>query len=84
MPLTPAYAFTDYRSQGQTIKHAIIDIGMPPTGGLTPFNIYVALLLSSHPSKEDERLQKLDKGMKDFWDSIQKSCTTSTTMPTAL
>ncbi|OAX35102.1 hypothetical protein K503DRAFT_773848, partial [Rhizopogon vinicolor AM-OR11-026] len=23
--------------------HTIIDIGIPPTGGLTPFNVYVAL-----------------------------------------
>ena len=38
-----AYAFTDYHSQGQTIHHAIIDITSPPTGSLTPFNIYVAL-----------------------------------------
>ncbi|OAX41193.1 hypothetical protein K503DRAFT_767869, partial [Rhizopogon vinicolor AM-OR11-026] len=30
-------------SQGQTISHTIIDIGIPPTGGLTPFNVYVAL-----------------------------------------
>ncbi|OAX38959.1 hypothetical protein K503DRAFT_121002 [Rhizopogon vinicolor AM-OR11-026] len=26
LPITPAYAFTDYRSQGQTISHIIIDI----------------------------------------------------------
>ena len=40
----PLYtAFTDYRSQGQTIQNAIIDIASPPTGTLTPFNIYVAL-----------------------------------------
>ncbi|OAX36729.1 hypothetical protein K503DRAFT_772219, partial [Rhizopogon vinicolor AM-OR11-026] len=24
-------------------SHTIIDIGAPPTGGLTPFNVYVAL-----------------------------------------
>ncbi|KIN92634.1 hypothetical protein M404DRAFT_114797, partial [Pisolithus tinctorius Marx 270] len=38
-----AYAFTDYRSQAQTIEHCIVDIGTPPSGGLTPFNAYVAL-----------------------------------------
>jgi hypothetical protein len=38
MPLTGADAFTDYRSQGQTIQSVIVDIGRPPTGGLTPFN----------------------------------------------
>jgi len=44
MPLTPAYTFTDYRSQGQTINYAIIDIATPPSGkGLTAFNVYVSL-----------------------------------------
>jgi len=43
LPITPAYAFTDYRSQGQTLERCIIDIGKPPTGELTPFNVYVAL-----------------------------------------
>ncbi|KAF8425817.1 hypothetical protein L210DRAFT_871327, partial [Boletus edulis BED1] len=43
LPLTPAYAFTDYRSQGQTLSCAIVGIGTPPSGTLAPFNIYVAL-----------------------------------------
>ena len=43
LPLTLAYAFTDYRSQGQTLDPVIVDIGPPPYGHLTPFNIYVAL-----------------------------------------
>ena len=43
LPLTLAYAFTDYRSQGQTLDLVIVDIGPPPHGYLTPFNIYVAL-----------------------------------------
>lgn len=43
LPLTPAYPFTDYRSQGQTISYALIDIAPPPTGSLTPFNVYMAL-----------------------------------------
>ena len=42
-PITPAYACTDYRSQGQTIPAAIVDVGTPPTGGLNLFNLYVAL-----------------------------------------
>jgi ATP-dependent exoDNAse (exonuclease V) alpha subunit len=41
--MTSAYAFTDYKSQGQTIEYVIIDIGKPPTGSLSPFSIYVAL-----------------------------------------
>ncbi|KAF8572878.1 hypothetical protein K439DRAFT_1377173, partial [Ramaria rubella] len=48
LPLTAAYAFTDYRSQGQTIPHIIVDIGIPPSGGkLSMFNLYVALSRSS-------------------------------------
>ena len=43
LPLTLAYAFTDYRAQGQTLQPVMIDIGPPPHGRLTPFNIYVAL-----------------------------------------
>jgi ATP-dependent exoDNAse (exonuclease V) alpha subunit len=43
LPVTPAYSFTDYRSQGQTLRLSIINIATPPSGGLTPFNVYVAL-----------------------------------------
>lgn len=43
LPLTPAYAFTDYWSQGQTLPYVIVDLGTPPSGGVTPFNAYVAL-----------------------------------------
>jgi len=41
--MTSGYAFTDYKSQGQTIKCVIIDIGKPPTGALSPFSVYMAL-----------------------------------------
>jgi hypothetical protein len=43
LPLTLAYAFTDYRLQGQTLQPIYVDIASPPYGRLTPFNIYVAL-----------------------------------------
>jgi ATP-dependent exoDNAse (exonuclease V) alpha subunit len=43
IPLIPAYAFTDYRAQGQTLPYVIVDIARPPGGGLTQFNAYVAL-----------------------------------------
>ena len=46
-PMTLAYAFTDYRSQGQTIPFVMVDIATPPTGGLSLFNLYVALSRSS-------------------------------------
>jgi hypothetical protein len=41
--MTTGYAFTDYKSQDQTIEYIIIDIGKPPTGSLSPFSVYVAL-----------------------------------------
>jgi hypothetical protein len=50
-PLTGGYAFTDYRSQGQTISQAIVVIAPPPRGMLTLFNLYVAL--SRCPSRND-------------------------------
>jgi len=53
-PITGAYAFTDYRSQGQTISRAIIDIAPPPRGSLNLFNLYVAL--SRCPAREHIRL----------------------------
>ena len=45
--MTPGYAYTDYKSQGQTIENVIIDIGKPPTGSLSPFSVYVALSRST-------------------------------------
>jgi ATP-dependent exoDNAse (exonuclease V) alpha subunit len=42
LPLAAAYAFTDYRSQGQTIPKLFVDLARPPTGRLSPFNTYVA------------------------------------------
>ena len=45
--MMPAYAFTDYCSQGQTIPAVLVDIATPPTGGLNLFNLYIALSRSS-------------------------------------
>lgn len=45
--MTAAYAFTDYRSQGQTIPYVIVDIAPVPHGRLSLFNLYVALSRSS-------------------------------------
>ncbi|KAF8478323.1 hypothetical protein JB92DRAFT_2601607, partial [Gautieria morchelliformis] len=69
--LTAAYAFTDYRSQGQTLPCVIVDIATPPTGGLTPFNAYVALSRSSGSEflrLEDERLEALDIETAAWWE----------------
>jgi ATP-dependent exoDNAse (exonuclease V) alpha subunit len=46
-PFTAAYAFTDYRSQGRTLSHVIVDMARPPRSTLTLFNLYVALSRSS-------------------------------------
>ena len=42
-PITSAYAFTDYRSQGQMLPYVLVDIASPPSGTLNLFNLYVAL-----------------------------------------
>ncbi len=61
-PITPAYAFTDYRAQGQTLPYVLVDIVSPPTGGLNLFNVYVALSRSS--GRESIRL------LRDFDDQV--------------
>ncbi|KAI6120905.1 hypothetical protein EDD16DRAFT_1424604, partial [Pisolithus croceorrhizus] len=66
--ITSAYAFTDYRSQGQTIPYAIVDIAKPPTGALTLFNLYVAL--SRKLLAEDDRLVLLDNETASWWSRI--------------
>ena len=63
-PMTAAYAFTDYRSQGQTLPYVMIDIAKPPTGALDLFNLYVALSRSS--GRESIRL------LRDFDDELFK------------
>jgi hypothetical protein len=62
IPMTGAYALTDYRAQGQTMTAAIADIAMPPSGTLTLFNLYVALSRSS--GQESIRL------LRDFNEDI--------------
>jgi hypothetical protein len=47
-PFILGYAFTDYRSQGQTLPKVIVDLATPPTGKApTLFNFYVALSRST-------------------------------------
>ena len=53
-PITPAYAFTNYCSQGQMLFYVIVNIATPPTGGLNLFNLYVALSRSG--SRDSMRL----------------------------
>ncbi|KAF8192858.1 hypothetical protein K438DRAFT_1762159 [Mycena galopus ATCC 62051] len=61
-PMTGAYAFTDYRSQGQTIQYVLVDIASPPSGKLSLFKLYVALSQSS--GRETIRL------LRDFDDDL--------------
>jgi hypothetical protein len=42
-PLCGAYAFTDHKSQGQTIEYVIVDIGPTRKFPVDPFAAYVAL-----------------------------------------
>ncbi|KAF8332840.1 uncharacterized protein EI90DRAFT_2918054 [Cantharellus anzutake] len=57
-----AYAFTDYRAQGQTIEYLWADIGTPLRGTLTPFNAYVTL--SRAQGRANVRL------LRDFKDTL--------------
>ncbi|KAG2360916.1 hypothetical protein BDR07DRAFT_1288488, partial [Suillus spraguei] len=60
--ITAAYAFTDYKAQGQTIDHILVDIGKKMCFCLSPFNAYVAL---SHSCRQGS-IQLL----RDFEDSL--------------
>ncbi|GJF00157.1 ATP-dependent exoDNAse [Phanerochaete sordida] len=53
-PVTGAYAFTDYRAQGQTLRYVLVDIATPPSFELTLTNMYVAL--SRSPGRDTIRL----------------------------
>jgi hypothetical protein len=46
LPMTSACVSMDHRSQGQTIECIIIEIGLSPSTGLSPFNAYTALFRS--------------------------------------
>ena len=60
--LTPAYAFTDFKSQGQTIESVIVDLARPPSSFLSGFNAYVAL--SRSRGRDTIRL------LRDFDDNL--------------
>jgi hypothetical protein len=44
--LTAVYTFTDIKSRGQMMKEILVDISSPPSGKISTFNAYVALLRS--------------------------------------
>jgi hypothetical protein len=60
--LTSGYAFTDYKSQGQTLEHVIVDLAKPPTGNISAFGAYVAL--SRSRGRDTIRL------LRDFDDAL--------------
>ncbi|KAJ6479040.1 hypothetical protein C8R45DRAFT_832940 [Mycena sanguinolenta] len=66
-----AYAFADYRSQGQTIPHVLVDIASPPSGKLSFFNLYVAL--SRILLAEDNRLEELSEKTKEWWKKMRSN-----------
>lgn len=43
LPISPAFAVTDYRSQGDTRERVIVDIDTPPFGTIDPAAAYVAI-----------------------------------------
>jgi ATP-dependent exoDNAse (exonuclease V) alpha subunit len=55
--LAPAYAFTDFKSQGQTLKFVVVDLAKPLNGRLDGFHVYVAL--SRSPGRDYIRLLRL-------------------------
>ncbi|KAF8192836.1 hypothetical protein K438DRAFT_1589785, partial [Mycena galopus ATCC 62051] len=63
-----AYAFTDYRSQGQTIQYVLVDIASPPSGKLSLFKLYVAL---SQSSGQDDRLEGLNNQTRAWWTEMR-------------
>ncbi|KAF8919083.1 hypothetical protein CPB85DRAFT_1184606, partial [Mucidula mucida] len=66
--ITPAYAFTDYCLQEQTILSVMVDLAKPPSGRLSLFNMYVAL--SRKLMQEDDRLKRLNETTRIGWDKI--------------
>ncbi|KIK29693.1 hypothetical protein PISMIDRAFT_88311, partial [Pisolithus microcarpus 441] len=67
-------------AQGQTIPFVIIDIATPPSGGLSLFNLYVALsrsrvFQSGHCPEllaENDRLDQLDNSTLQWWQTLGK------------
>ncbi|KAG1751264.1 uncharacterized protein EDB91DRAFT_1078083 [Suillus paluster] len=62
LPLVPAYAFTDFKSQGQTIEYVLVDIGKTTCFSLSPFNVYVALS-RSHGQESIRLLRDFNKDL---------------------
>jgi ATP-dependent exoDNAse (exonuclease V) alpha subunit len=46
LAITPAYTFTNFKSQGQMIEHVVVNLRRPPSRTLMAFNTYITLLRS--------------------------------------
>ncbi|KAG6805475.1 hypothetical protein H0H92_015239, partial [Tricholoma furcatifolium] len=84
------HAFTDYRSQGQTIPNVLVDIATPPTGGLSLFNLSSgrhsirilrdfddSIFMAAHDPEllaEDDRLEHMDRQTRKWWGKMQDGC----------
>ncbi|KAJ8583009.1 hypothetical protein M405DRAFT_749292 [Rhizopogon salebrosus TDB-379] len=79
LALIPAYAFTDFKSQGQTIEHVLVDIGKTTYFGLSPFNAYVALSTTysfvTHPKTYELKTNALTHLPKKAARTMQKENT---------
>ncbi|KIO20141.1 hypothetical protein M407DRAFT_30173 [Tulasnella calospora MUT 4182] len=64
--LVPAFSLTDYKSQGQTIDHVIVDIGNPGTGNISQFNAGIDKDLA----EEDSRLEQLNEVTKAQYEKL--------------
>jgi hypothetical protein len=58
----PAYTFTNYQSQGQTLGHVIVNLVTPPSSALSLFNVYVTLS-QSHRCENIHLLQDFDDNL---------------------
>ncbi|KAJ7859931.1 hypothetical protein B0H14DRAFT_2350877, partial [Mycena olivaceomarginata] len=59
-----------HRSQGQTLPYVFVNIATPPSGGLSLFNLYVALSRSSGRETnwvKDDCLEELNEKTHQWW-----------------
>ncbi|KAJ3893195.1 hypothetical protein GG344DRAFT_75268 [Lentinula edodes] len=71
LALTPGYAFTDLKGQGQTIEYVIVDLARPNYGSKLDAFGFDESLFVSHPSPEleaeDARLAALEVETTEAW-----------------
>ncbi|KAK7439202.1 hypothetical protein VKT23_017692 [Stygiomarasmius scandens] len=77
-PMTAAYAFTDYRAQGQTIPTVFVDIAKVPSGTLTltalDFDEKILMQgIEVELMDEDDRLEQMDVTTKQWWEQMSQT-----------